>query len=202
LKIKGLLLRFSNMKHYLIAATLVFVLGVILGYNDSGSFHALINTQLSQMKNIAEGMKQTDHQQWSWFFLILRNNLLAAFLAFVFGLFFGILPLFYLLSNGILIGYVASHSTKDHTLVYFLKGVIPHGIFEIPAFILACAFGIRLGFLMIEGLWSFLDAKRRAHFSLKVRYFLKQLVPVMGLVCIMLLLAAVIESMLTPLLLK
>jgi stage II sporulation protein M len=197
MKIQNWLSQFRPMKHYVIAAAFVFLIGIILGYADPGSYHNLIQTQMEHLKGIADKIKQSDHTQWSLFYHIYLNNMLASIMAILFGFFFGIFPLFVLVSNGLLLGYVAADRSEGHTLLFFLKGILPHGIIEIPTFILACALGLRLGFLMLEGLISLFNPKRKAPLQIKFRSYLKQLIPMMIIITGLMLLAAIIESTLT-----
>jgi stage II sporulation protein M len=191
-----------QMKHYIIAATFAFVLGIFLGYSNSDAFHILLSAQIDHMNGIANGIKQSDHHQWSMFYVIFFNNMLTSVMAILLGAAAGIFPLFFLISNGLLLGYIATDHTKGHTILFYLKGILPHGIFEIPAFILACACGIRFGFLLIEGLWSLLKAERRTVFSVKFRGYFKSLVPLGIVITVMMLVAAIIESTVTYSLLK
>jgi stage II sporulation protein M len=87
-------------------------------------------------------------------------------------------------------------------MLYFLKGILPHGIIEIPAFILACALGLRLGFLVLESFGGLFSHEKRAQFQNRFRTFMKQLVPMVILVAGLMLLAAVIESTITYNLMK
>jgi stage II sporulation protein M len=200
--ISGWIQQLQPMKHYVIAAALVFVLGVILGYTDPTAFDKLIHAQIDQLKGISDQIKQSDHQQWSLFSRIILNNLLACAMAILLGLFFGVIPLYLLVSNGLMLGYLAANLKEGVTIFYFLKGILPHGIIEVPAFILACALGLRLGFLMLESIASLINLERREKFQIKFRAFIKLLVPMMILITGLMLLAAIIESTLTYTLMK
>jgi stage II sporulation protein M len=200
--IRGWIHQLRPMKHYVIAAALVFVLGVILGYTDPSAFDKLIHAQMDQLKGMANAIKQSDHQQWYLFSRIILNNLLACGMAILLGLFFGIIPLYFLVSNGLLIGYLAANRTDGVTIFYFLKGILPHGIIEVPTFILACALGLRLGFLMLESIGSLFNLGRREKFQVKFRAFIKLLVPMLILITGLMLLAAIIESTITYALMK
>jgi stage II sporulation protein M len=204
MKIKDWVLQYRPLKHYLIAAALVFLLGAVLGYTDSGSFRTLINSQINQIKGMSESIKQSDpnHVQWSFFYHIFLNNMFSSIMAVLLGAFFGIFPLLLLVINGLLLGYVASDRTDGHTLFYFLKGVLPHGILEIPAFILACTLGLRFGFLMIEGVGSLFSQVRNNSFKIKFRSYFKQLLSLMIVVTGLMLLAAIIESTISYSLMK
>jgi stage II sporulation protein M len=190
------------MKHYVIAAIFVFVLGVVLGYTDSGAFHNLAHAQIDQLQGVAKQIKQSDHRQWSLFTHIFLNNMLASVMAIFLGTFFGILPLYFLVSNGLMVGYLAANRPDGLTILSFLKGILPHGIIEIPAFILACALGLRLGFLVLESFGGLFSQERKAQFQIKFRTYLKQLAPMVILVAGLMLLAALIESTITYNLMK
>jgi stage II sporulation protein M len=202
MKLLGWIQQFRPMKHYVIAAISVFVLGVILGYADSGAFHNLVHAQVDQLQGMANKIKQSDHRQWSLFTHIFLNNMLASVMAILLGSFFGILPLYFLVSNGLMVGYLAANRPDGLTMLHFLKGILPHGILEIPAFILACALGLRLGFLVIESFGGLFSQERKAQFQIKFRIYIKQLAPMMVLVAGLMLLAAVIESTITYNLMK
>jgi stage II sporulation protein M len=81
---------------------------------------------------------------------IFTQNSIATLIALVGGVFFGISSFFIILFNGFIIGFVITAlffipGNYFHNLLYIILGLAPHGIFEIPAFILASALGLRLG---------------------------------------------------------
>jgi stage II sporulation protein M len=152
---------------------------------------------MEHLKGMSDKIKQSDHLQWSLFYHIFLNNMLASIMAVLLGFFFGIFPLFVLVSNGLLMGYVAADRSEGHTLLFFLKGILPHGIIEIPAFILACALGLRLGFLMLEGSVSLFSPIRKVQFQINFHSYLKQLVRMMIIITGLMLAAAIIESTVT-----
>ena len=78
-----------------------------------------------------------------------------------------------------------------------LKSVIPHGILELPAIIVAAAFGLRLGVLVLQLLVSMVVPKRSAAVREEFRLFMRSLVPVCVLLLLVLLAAAAIESTIT-----
>jgi stage II sporulation protein M len=193
---------FLSMRHYLIASALVLILGIILGYSDSNAFDKLINAQLKQMQTIAEGLKLSDHLQWALFTKIILNNLLVSAMVILFGFFFGVIPLYFLISTGLLLGYLAANLSEGETIFHLLISILPHGIIEIPALILACAVGLRLGFLMIESFGSLFNLERKERYQAKLRNFFKHLIPLLALIAGLMLLAAIIESTVTFALLK
>ncbi|UUX92810.1 stage II sporulation protein M [Methanoplanus endosymbiosus] len=77
------------------------------------------------------------------------NNTEASVLLFIGGATFGIVTMFILMTNGIIVGFVLQFTMIEKGLPVVLAGIIPHGIFEIPAFITAAG----LGFILSESIW-------------------------------------------------
>jgi len=62
-------------------------------------------------------------------------------------------------SNGFIMGFVMeSLQRKGQDALFMLKGLTPHGIFELPALFIAGAAGLRIGFSYITT-----DRKKQAH---------------------------------------
>lgn len=192
---RQLWLHLATMKHYVIAAALIFIAGVYLGYVHADQFQHLLNMQIERLREIMQGVAHTQNRQWWMFLFISLNNVMVSLLIVYTGFFFGIAPMYFLLSNGLLIGYFAASPQMDWA--YFLKGILPHGIIEIPALILAGAYGIRFGFLVTENLLMLAIPTRRAIASAKLVRFLKLTIPLSLLLGGLLLAAALIESTVT-----
>lgn len=91
--------------------------------------------------------------------LIFQNNLLAAVTVLFFGIVLGLVPVASLALNFFILGFLlsafilgqaASNTGFIGGLFLFLVSVLPHGVLEIPAFVLAAGFGMRLGFFWQE----------------------------------------------------
>ena len=79
-------------------------------------------------------------------FGLLMNNWRAMLLSALYGLIpFAFLPLMSLVSNGALIGVLAGiYQANGMSLTALLAGLVPHGVFELPAIVLSIACGVRL----------------------------------------------------------
>ena len=92
------------------------------------------------------GVMQSDGSMSAW--ALMRHNFSAMFAMALSGAMpFLFLPFIYLLSNSMILGIAAAlylHSGLSPTL--FLAGLLPHGIFELPAMILSLACGFYLCF--------------------------------------------------------
>ncbi|WP_019535630.1 stage II sporulation protein M [Paenibacillus ginsengihumi] len=186
-----------RIKHYIFASALVFLLGIVLGSMYSEQFQMFLNAQMRALDELIRSTEHAKSREWALFWVIFWNNATVALLIIAMGIFFGVFPLFALISNGLLLGYVASASAEKNSLGYMLKSVIPHGILELPAIIVAAAFGLRLGVLVLQLLVSMVVPKRSAAVREEFRLFMRSLVPVCVLLLLVLLAAAAIESTIT-----
>jgi len=117
------------------------------------------------------------------------NNLGACILLFLGGASFGILTIFIMSLNGIVIGAIMELVSKEHSALFVAASLIPHGIFEIPAFIISGALGILLAQSLIAEWYSDGDsgADAKGFFQL----FIVWVLPLVGL-------AACVEAFITP----
>jgi stage II sporulation protein M len=79
------------------------------------------------------------------FLFIFVNNAVKSFAVLFLGTFFGVVPVFFVAINGTLIGIMSSVVTAKHGAGFLFAGTIPHGILEIPAFLIAASYGVQLG---------------------------------------------------------
>ncbi len=83
--------------------------------------------------------------------LVFWNNLKAAGLLVVGGIAFGLLPMAMVFLNGLIVGMVSGDVVRQGfgLLPFVLVGIAPHGLFEIPGYIIGGTLGIRLGFNLL-----------------------------------------------------
>lgn len=120
---------------------------------------------------------------------IFANNTQTSAILFIGGASFGLLTALILSVNGFIIGLVVEYVRQEQGLYVILAGILPHGIFEIPALILAAMFGLLLG----EELWRELHGTGDAISAGRKygRQFLAYVIPLLGI-------AAIIEGFITP----
>ncbi|MFC1995419.1 stage II sporulation protein M, partial [Chloroflexota bacterium] len=100
-----------------------------------------------------------------------------------------------LIMNGWLVAFVSVTVIEEKSLGFLLVGLLPHGIFEIPAFILGQAAALSFGTIAILSLFQ---KKRRGQFLPSLKCNLNYLV----VACALLIPAAIIETYVTPLFLS
>lgn len=97
------------------------------------------------MDHIAESGVIDEEGQMS-VFALLMNNWRAMLVSAAYGFLpFLFLPLISLLTNGVLLGMLAAlFMAQGTSLLAYLAGILPHGIFEIPALVFSIACGVYL----------------------------------------------------------
>jgi len=79
---------------------------------------------------------------------IFLNNVLSSFLALILGIFFGLFPLFTIILNGYVIGFVSNFAVAEGGVLVLWR-LLPHGIFEIPAIMISAGLGFKIGFSLL-----------------------------------------------------
>ncbi len=132
-------------RNYILFSFLVFLIFSIIGF----SFPIFFRQEI--IKIIAELIKKTEGLGiFGLISFIIVNNIQSAFFGMVFGVFFGIFSFFVLLINGYILGFIASETVKLKS-GFILWRLFPHGIFEIPAIMIALGIGLRMGsFLFVK----------------------------------------------------
>ncbi len=94
---------------------------------------------------------------------IMTNNIQVSFLAFAGGMLLGLLTLFELVFNGLVLGAIGVGVGHTPVGLYFWAFVAPHGMVEIPAILISAMAGLLLARALIEpGIYSRRDALRLA----------------------------------------
>lgn len=141
----------KDSKYYVLMATLIFCLGSLLGYMFNNAFDALISLMLEQLKDIVKELEERQNVFYTAWFIFL-NNTKAALMMIGLGAIFFIMPIISLFANGLAIGYVMKATALSGVaspVEMFIYGILPHGILELPAILVAGGIGIFLGFRLI-----------------------------------------------------
>jgi stage II sporulation protein M len=123
------------------------------------------------------------------FVKIFLNNLQACLFLFLGGASLGAVTLFILSTNGLIIGSIIEIVREKQGLDFIFAAILPHGIFEIPSFILSGALGFMLAKALLDEWNGKADAaSAAAHYG---RFFVKFVFP-------LILIAAFVEAFITP----
>ena len=82
---------------------------------------------------------------WKMFFFILLNNSAKSFAILLSGILFGLIPLIAVVANGYILGVAYLFASRGVGYVQAAKTILPHGVLEIPAVIVAASYGLWLG---------------------------------------------------------
>ena len=190
------ILFYGRMNQYLRLSLLIFVIGLVLGAVFAKPLQTALSPLMTDLKTLALGMK---HETFGAMMMTLfLHNLRTSVFMMVGGILFGIFPALFVLVNGALVGYVIAityQTTHVNPFLLFAAGILPHGIFEIPAYLLASAFGIRAGVVLIRTMGRHLEHDNWRKLG-------KDMVPTLVIVVVLLFVAANIETGITPLLLR
>lgn len=86
---------------------------------------------------------------------ILTNNIQVAFLAFAGGVTFGLLTIYVLIQNGIMVGALAALFWHHEMTYDFWAYIVPHGVIELTAIFIAGGAGLLMGYKLVNpGLYS------------------------------------------------
>lgn len=168
----------------------------VIGFVMHDEVQPIVKEMLKQLQDVVENIA-ADHTFTNIFWTIFLNNTKAAFIMLASGLLFGLYPAIALLSNGFMLGFIISDAALrygESPLRLFVTQIMPHGMFELPAIIIAGGFGIKFGWLAIGWIRSLWNPGLRTAVSRDTRTTVRRL----PLLCIgvvaLLLVAATIES--------
>ncbi len=174
-------------RKWLVISSVVFCLSIIVG--------ALLPFEISAEAIAPLGELGIDLESLSApviFIIILINNIVAVLFSFVMSPLLCIIPVLSLLINGVVIGMVSSMVLDHQSFGFLIAGLLPHGIFEIPALILGLSAALSFGSVVTLSIFK---KPLRDEIMPSLYSNLKYLVVAIGL----LIPAAFVEAFITPL---
>jgi len=134
-----------SIRFYILFVSVLFIGSIVIGY--VGFPNELFSNQMDELQQLIEEIRNITQPYPIWatflfyFAVIFANNAFKCFLNIILGPLIGFFPLFSTFINGGLIGLVI----QEWGLIVFLGILLLYGIFELPAFLLSTAIGLRLG---------------------------------------------------------
>jgi len=178
----------GQLRNAIIITIILFFAALTAGWIGTAHYPAMGEDLMKLFeKEIAGQMNENNPYEMA--VTLFTNNLETCILLFLGGATCGVLTVFILSLNGVVIGAIMEIVREDHSIAFVAAAILPHGIFEIPAFILAGAFGFLLTRSLIAE-WDgggdmAVDAGRYA------RRFLMYVLPLVAI-------AACVEAFITP----
>ena len=179
-----------NYKRWLLITVLLFGIGLGFGLVTPLGISGLPAEDiaaLEEMVDLLEALPQS-----FVLVLIFLKNVTALLVSLVFSPLFCLLPVMALLINGWVLGIVSASVMREQSLGFLLAGLLPHGIFELPAFIMGEAVALSVGTAVM--LAPFKEEARN-----QLLPNLKRNLRYLAIALALLLPAAIIETYVTPL---
>lgn len=156
-------------------------LGYVLG-------EVLSSSVLEVLRQIFGGVGEVN-PVWLMLFIFL-NNSVKSFFAILLGVLFAIVPLSFVALNGFVLGVIVYEMVRLKGVLYAFVLLAPHGVIEIPVILFSSAIGARLGYELIKRIKG--EGNVGDELNIGVRFFIRYILP-------LLLVAAIIEAFVTPL---
>ncbi len=174
-----------SIRKFFLAAFLIFSFSAVLGYFYAQNFPSETAILLEDLMRQFEPIIEMSFLEQ--FLVIFLNNSFIAFLSVILGLIFAIFPFLVLLSNGFLLGVMLSFVHSVAGWQTFLALILPHGIIEIPAVLLAGAAGLKIGKTVMNRIFK-KEGDIKEELNCALIFFLKILFPLLAI-------AALIETL-------
>ena len=185
---------FRSSKRYILAATAVFIGSFFAGILISANYPDASGNVLKLLKESFGNITALD--PFGMMIEIFKNNLRNSFAALILGIGFGIIPFMFASINGLVLGILVEFFLKAKGVPFVIAAILPHGIIELPVILMSVGIGLRLGHaayrsvLGLRTMKDFLDELKQGIF-----FYARIIAP-------LLLLAALVESYITPLIIS
>lgn len=189
----NILASFRDKGKLFVVSVTIFLLGLLAGYCVFSNNPEFVMDNMERfMGNILEiGKAMKNRSKLHITGLIFQNNIRALLIILFGGIFFGVISVCSIFFNGFIMGIVMALTLYNgRTILFFLAGILPHGLLEIPAVLGAGAFGLKTGLDLF-----FPKGKGRLD---RLKANLHNSVLALGVFVPLLFIAAAIEAVITP----
>lgn len=152
--IRGFVKDLRKYKKAMLLSILIFAVGLVLGAGNADTLTRMVMPDIERLGQVSRNLAQSDHPELNFFLFIFFNNAVKSIMVMMFGAIFGLLPAFFLLMNGLALGFVvtAAGGKGGNVMDLIVRGLLPHGFIEIPAILIAAGFGMQFGYLILKSL--------------------------------------------------
>jgi Uncharacterized membrane protein len=196
---------FRMMRTYFGISAVLFLAGIVTGVTATG-LTDFLEQQIQGIRELSDIINRSSNPTLMAIVVIFINNAKIAGFIIYLGFLFGIYPAVLMVLNGMVIGYLMHQyyavEGMSRMLEVLFKGILPHGIIEIPVIILASAYGLRSGNIAFRWLGCLVNSSRAKAMGKETKQYLMMTLPVLLGIVLLLLAASLIESTITPYLLQ
>lgn len=179
----------------LFAPMLLLATGIFLGFQGLGFALGGQPESRHALQSLARAMGPLQELSGAQLMLLIFiNNVVKAGGVIVLGMAGGIFPFIFLAINGLVVGLAAYQAAVQKGVGFALAGLVPHGVVELPALLVAAALGLELGGEAIRWL-RHRPSRVRERLGSALRAYWNWIAPALAL-------AAAIEVFITPAVLR
>lgn len=178
-------------KKWIFIAIFLFGIAMVIGLFAPASITSLLSEDIDALEQLSSLL--TPFNILTVIFIFAKNTSVLL-LSFALSPLLLLVPILTLTINGWLIAFISAAVIEEESLGFVLAGLLPHGVFELPALILGQAAALSFGTMVMLALFK---KKKRNLLLPNLKQNLKYLI----LALVLLIPAAIIETYLTPLLL-
>lgn len=178
----------TELNPYILFSALVFALSIAAGYIAYELYPELAMQSVSGLEELVQRLQNLSPLEIM--LIIFINNIIAMFIAVLFGIALGIVPFLVLVLNGFIIGTIVRMLLLEMGWGFIIAGLVPHGIIEIPLLLLSTSIGMRIGFEVLRAIAG-KPSDIKQEFIKGMKFFFYWMVPLIFL-------AALIETFITP----
>ena len=171
-----------TIKPYILILVSIFAVSFLAGTLAPASLQKEANETYKFVADELQGLSGG-----TLFFYIFFHNLLGSILILFSGVLFGIIPLMAIGANGFLLGVLYRQVAEVIGYSSAALKVLPHGVFEIPALLIAASYGLWLGVMTVRRMQGKESTPLRFHIGHASRQYLAVVFP-------LLIVAAAIET--------
>ncbi len=179
-------------KNWLVVAILLFLAGMMLGLSTPDSFVSLLAKDIAALQDLSRTLAALPPLTTA--ILIFAKNASALLASFAFSPLLLLFPILALTTKGWLLAWVSATILQKNSVLLLLAGILPHGIIEIPAFVIGEAAALSFGAAVIAALITGNRSSLMPNLKRSVKY--------LALAAVLLVPAAIIETYVTPLLVR
>jgi len=177
---------------YALLMAFIFFVFLVVGYYSAASFPSMAETLRESFSSRFSSIMTMS--PLFIMFAIFLNNAFLSLLFLVLGLALGILPVLFIAFNGYVVGVIVYLIAQERGMIFILLGLLPHGILELPMVFLSAGIGLRLGYQVFSALIG-RPTQIKKEFKEGLTFYFRWILP-------LLLVAAIIETFITPIILS
>ncbi len=176
----------------IVLITFASILGITIIATTEGDnpVREVVKEKTKPVRKNMEKTAKADKNSIETLEMFIRNNLTVMVWTIGMGIGFGLYPIYQLVMNSSIIGYVGVEAARETSTLRILSILMPHGVFEITGLILSIGVGLKLG------ITSIICIKNRNLEPLKKVG--KTISPIIPPMFILVIIAAFIETFISP----